>query len=134
MKPTSGASSTRFEAGRRAENNLDLPLVIRAGPDLAVTTPRRNARCVATVDSGDPEVTRPRRSCARLPLDASWISFPAIGISVRRGLSISGWIGSRAIPGIWLDKNFNNRHALEKARTDFVAIVFSSGATFRTAM
>ncbi len=87
-----------LKQGAVAENNLGLPLVMSGGFALTYA------------------VTTPHRKCA--------VRCQQSGISVRQRvfpIVRMDWVEGDTL-GIWLDKNFNNPPALEKARTDFVAI------------
>src|SRR5258708_12167590 len=119
-----------LKEGAVAENNLGLPLVMSGGFSLtyAVTTPRRKCavRCFHRGMSGIQE-----------KYDATWrklrsvaigcfvdFDFQQSGISVRQQvfpIVRMDWVEGDTL-GIWLDKNFNNPRALEKARADFAAI------------
>src|SRR6266567_1777696 len=119
-----------LKQGAVAENNLGLPLVMSGGFALtyAVTTPRRKCavRCfhreIPAIQQKYDATSKKLRSLAiGCFVD---FDFQQSGISVRQRVfpivrmdSVEG-----DTLGIWLDKNFNNPPALEKARTDFVAI------------
>ncbi len=98
-----------LKQGAVAENNLGLPLVMSGGFALtyAVTTPRR--KCAVR--------------CFHREIPAIQQKYDATSKKLR-SLAIGCFVDFdfRDTLGIWLDKNFNNPPALEKARTDFVAI------------
>jgi hypothetical protein len=116
--------------GAVAENNLGLPLVMSGGFALtyAVTTPRRKCavRCfhreIPAIQQKYDATSKKLRSLAiGCFVD---FDFQQSGISVRQRvfpIVRMDWVEGDTL-GIWLDKNFNNPGALEKARTDFVAI------------
>jgi len=119
-----------LKQGAVAENNLGLPLVMSGGFALtyAVTTPRRKCavRCfhreIPAIQQKYDATSRKLRSLAiGCFVD---FDFQQSGISVRQRvfpIVRMDWVEGDTL-GIWLDKNFNNPRALEKARTDFVAI------------
>src|SRR6266581_3690729 len=119
-----------LKQGAVAENNLGLPLVMSGGFALtyAVTTPRRKCavRCfhreIPAIQQKYDATSKKLRSLAiGCPVD---LDFPQSGISLRQRvfpIVRMDWVEGDTL-GIWLDKNFNNPPALEKARTDFVAI------------
>jgi hypothetical protein len=116
--------------GAVAENNLGLPLVMSGGFALtyAVTTPRRKCavRCfhreIPAIQQKYDATSKKLRSLAiGCFVD---FDFQQSGISVRQRvfpIVRMDWVEGDTL-GIWLDKNFNNPRALEKARADFVAI------------
>jgi hypothetical protein len=119
-----------LKQGAVAENNLGLPLVMSGGFALtyAVTTPRRKCavRCfhreIPAIQQKYDATSKKLRSLAiGCFVD---FDFQQSGISVRQRvfpIVRMDWVEGDTL-GIWLDKNFNNPGALEKARTDFVAI------------
>jgi len=119
-----------LKQGAVAENNLGLPLVMSGGFALtyAVTTPRRKCavRCfhreIPAIQQKYDATSKKLRSLAiGCFVD---FDFQQSGISVRQRvfpIVRMDWVEGDTL-GIWLDKNFNNQRALEKARTDFVAI------------
>ena len=119
-----------LKQGAVAENNLGLPLVMSGGFALtyAVTTPRRKCavRCfhreIPAIQQKYDATSKKLRSLAiGCFVD---FDFQQSGISVRQRvfpIVRMDWVEGDTL-GIWLDKNFNNPPALEKARTDFVAI------------
>src|SRR6267143_1183442 len=119
-----------LKQGAVAENNLGLPLVMSGGFALtyAVTTPRRKCavRCfhreIPAIQQKYDATSRKLRSLAiGCFVD---FDFQQSGISVRQRvfpIVRMDWVEGDTL-GIWLDKNFNNPRALEKARADFAAI------------
>jgi hypothetical protein len=119
-----------LKQGAVAENNLGLPLVMSGGFALtyAVTTPRRKCavRCfhreIPAIQQKYDATSRKLRSLAiGCFVD---FDFQQSGISVRQQvfpIVRMDWVEGDTL-GIWLDKNFNNPRALEKARADFAAI------------
>src|SRR5229473_823547 len=119
-----------LKQGAVAENNLGLPLVMSGGFALtyAVTTPRRKCavRCfhreIPAIQQKYDATSRKLRSLAiGCFVD---FDFQQSGISVRQRIFPivrMDWVEGDTL-GIWLDKNFNNPRALEKARADFAAI------------
>src|SRR6266702_4306495 len=119
-----------LKQGAVAENNLGLPLVMSGGFALtyAVTTPRRKCavRCfhreIPAIQQKYDATSKKLRSLAiGCFVD---FDFQQSGISVRQRvfpIVRMDWVEGDTL-GIWLDKNFNNPRALEKARTDFLAI------------
>jgi hypothetical protein len=119
-----------LKQGAVAENSLGLPLVMSGGFALtyAVTTPSRKCavRCfhreIPAIQQKYDATSKKLRSLATgcfVDFD-----FQQSGISVRQQvfpIVRMDWVEGDTL-GIWLDKNFNNPRALEKARTDFVAI------------
>ena len=119
-----------LKQGAVAENNLGLPLVMSGGFALtyAVTTPRRKCavRCfhreIPAIQQKYDATSKKLRSLA----NGCFVDFDfqPSGISVRQKvfpIVRMDWVEGDTM-GIWLDKNFSNPRALEKARTDFVAI------------
>jgi hypothetical protein len=119
-----------LKQGAVAENNLGLPLVMSGGFALtyAVTTPHRKCavRCfhreIPAIQQKYDATSKKLRSLAiGCFVD---FDFQQSGISVRQRvfpIVRMDWVEGDTL-GIWLDKNFNNPPALEKARTDFAAI------------
>ena len=119
-----------LKQGAVAENNLGLPLVMSGGFALtyAVTTPRRKCavRCfhreIPAIQQKYDATSKKLRSLAiGCFVD---FDFQQSGISVRQRvfpIVRMDWVEGDTL-GIWLDKNFNNPRALEKARADFAAI------------
>src|SRR6266702_2330244 len=119
-----------LKQGAVAENNLGLPLVMSGGFALtyAVTTPRRKCavRCfhreIPAIQQKYDAISRKLRSLTNGCF--VYFDFQQSGISVRQRvfpIVRMDWVEGDTL-GIWLDKNFNNPRALEKARADFVAI------------
>jgi hypothetical protein len=119
-----------LKQGAVAENNLGLPLVMSGGFALtyAVTTPRR--KCAVRCFHREIPAIQQKYDATSKKLRALAIGcfvdfdFQQSGISVRQRvfpIVRMDWVEGDTL-GIWLDKNFNNPRALEKARTDFVAI------------
>lgn len=119
-----------LKQGAVAENNLGLPLVMSGGFALtyAVTTPRRKCavRCfhreIPAIQQKYDATSKKLRSLAiGCFVD---FDFQQSGISVRQRvfpIVRMDWVEGDTL-GIWLDKNFNNPRALEKARADFAVI------------
>jgi hypothetical protein len=119
-----------LKQGAVAENNLGLPLVMSGGFALtyAVTTPHRKCavRCfhreIPAIQQKYDATSKKLRSLAiGCFVD---FDFQQSGISVRQRvfpIVRMDWVEGDTL-GIWLDKNFNNPRALEKARADFAAI------------
>ena len=119
-----------LKQGAVAENSLGLPLVMSGGFALtyAVTTPRRKCavRCfhreIPAIQQKYDATSKKLRSLAiGCFVD---FDFQQSGITVRQKvfpIVRMDWVEGDTL-GIWLDKNFNNRRALDKARGDFVAI------------
>src|SRR6266853_3901344 len=119
-----------LKQGAVAENNLGLPLVMSGGFALtyAVTTPRRKCavRCfhreIPAIQQKYDAISRNLR-----PLTNGcfvYFDFQESGISVRQQtfpIVRMDWVEGDTL-GIWLDKHFDDRRALEKACTDFAAI------------
>src|SRR6266700_1739626 len=128
--PSQAFTDPELKQGAVAENNLGLPLVMSGGFALtyAVTTPRRKCavRCfhreIPAIQQKYDATSKKLRSLAiGCFVD---FDFQQSGISVRQRvfpIVRMDWVEGDTL-GIWLDKNFNNPPALEKARTDFVAI------------
>src|SRR6266699_813787 len=128
--PSQAFIDPELKQGAVAENNLGLPLVMSGGFALtyAVTTPRRKCavRCfhreIPAIQQKYDATSKKLRSLAiGCFVD---FDFQQSGISVRQRIFPivrMDWVEGDTL-GIWLDKNFNNPPALEKARTDFVAI------------
>jgi hypothetical protein len=119
-----------LKQGAVAENNLGLPLVMSGGFALtyAVTTPLRKCavRCfhreIPAIQQKYDATSKKLRSLA-IGCFVNF-DFQQSGISVRQQvfpIVRMDWVEGDTL-GIWLDKNFNNPRALEKARADFVAI------------
>ena len=119
-----------LKQGAVAENNLGLPLVMSGGFALtyAVTTPRRKCavRCfhreIPAIQQKYDATSKKLRSLA-IGCFVNF-DFQQSGISVRQQvfpIVRMDWVEGDTL-GIWLDKNFNNPRALEKARADFAAI------------
>src|ERR1700704_893194 len=119
-----------LKQGAVAENNLGLPLVMSGGFALtyAVTTPRRKCavRCfhreIPAIQQKYDATSKKLRSLA-IGCFVNF-DFQQSGISVRQRvfpIVRMDWVEGDTL-GIWLDKNFNNPRALDKARADFVAI------------
>src|SRR6266700_3657093 len=119
-----------LKQGAVAENNLGLPLVMSGGFALtyAVTTPRRKCavRCfhreIPAIQQKYDAIAKKLRSLTNGCF--VYFDFQQSGINVRQQtfpIVRMDWVEGDTL-GIWLDKNFNNPPALEKARTDFVAI------------
>ena len=119
-----------LKQGTVAENNLGLPLVLSGGFALtyAVTTPRRKCavRCfhreIPAIQQKYEATSKKLRSLAvGCFVD---FDFQQSGISVRQQvfpIVRMDWVEGDTL-GVWLDKHFDNKRALEKARSDFVAV------------
>ena len=119
-----------LKQGAVAENSLGLPLVMSGGFALtyAVTTPKRKCavRCfhreIPAIQQKYDATSKKLRSLAiGCFVD---FDFQQSGITVRQKvfpIVRMDWVEGDTL-GIWLDKNFNNPRALDKARGDFVAI------------
>jgi hypothetical protein len=119
-----------LKQGTVAENNLGLPLVLSGGFALtyAVTTPRRKCavRCfhreIPAIQQKYDATSKKLRSLAvGCFVD---FDFQQSGISVRQRMFPivrMDWVEGDTL-GVWLDKRFDDKRALEQARTDFVAI------------
>src|ERR1700738_1060718 len=128
--PSQAFTDPELKQGAVAENNLGLPLVMSGGFALtyAVTTPRRKCavRCfhreIPAIQQKYDATSKKLRSLAiGCFVD---FDFQQSGISVRQRvfpIVRMDWVEGDTL-GIWLDKNFNNPRALEKARADFAAI------------
>jgi hypothetical protein len=119
-----------LKQGAVAENNLGLPLVMSGGFALtyAVTTPRRKCavRCfhreIPAIQQKYEAISKKLRSLT----NGCFVDFDfqQSGISVRQKIFPivrMDWVEGDTL-GVWLDKHFDDRRALEKARTDFAAI------------
>jgi hypothetical protein len=119
-----------LKQGAVAENNLGLPLVMSGGFALtyAVTTPRRKCavRCfhreIPAIQQKYNAISKKLRSLASgFFVD---FDFQQSGISVRQQIFPivrMDWVEGDTL-GVWLDRHYENPHALEKARTSFAAI------------
>jgi hypothetical protein len=119
-----------LKQGAVAENNLGLPLVLSGGFALtyAVTTPRRKCavRCfhreIPAIQQKYEATSKKLRSLAvGCFVD---FDFQQSGISVRQRvfpIVRMDWVEGDTL-GVWLDKHFDNKRTLEKARGDFVAV------------
>jgi hypothetical protein len=119
-----------LKQGAVAENNLGLPLVMSGGFALtyAVTTPKRKCavRCfhreIPAIQQKYDATSKKLRSLAiGCFVD---FDFQQSGITVRQKvfpIVRMDWVEGDTL-GVWLDKNFNNPRAIDKARGDFVAI------------
>src|SRR5215467_5874998 len=119
-----------LKQGTVAENNLGLPLVMSGGFALtyAVTTPRRKCavRCfhreIPAIQQKYDATSKKLRSLAvGCFVD---FDFQQSGINVRQRMFPivrMDWVEGDTL-GVWLDKHFDDKRALEKARTDFVGI------------
>jgi hypothetical protein len=119
-----------LKQGAVAENNLGLPMVMSGGFALtyAVTTPRRKCavRCfhreIPAIQQKYEAISKKLRSLA----NGCFVDFDfqQSGITVRQRIFPivrMDWVEGDTL-GVWLDKHFDDRRALEKARTDFAAI------------
>lgn len=119
-----------LKQGTVAENNLGLPLVMSGGFALtyAVHTPRKKCavRCfhreIPEIQQKYDAISKKLRSLT----DGFFVDFDfqQSGISVRQQvfpIVRMDWVDGHTL-GVWLDKNFGDPRALEKARTDFAAI------------
>jgi hypothetical protein len=119
-----------LKQGAVAENNLGLPMVMSGGFALtyAVTTPRRKCavRCfhreIPAIQQKYEAISNKLRSLG----NGCFVDFDfqQSGITVRQQvfpIVRMDWVEGDTM-GVWLDKHFDDRRALEKARTDFVAI------------
>jgi hypothetical protein len=119
-----------LKQGAVAENSLGLPLVMSGGFALtyAVTTPSR--KCAVRCFHREIPAIQQKYDATSKKLRSLKIGcfvdfdFQQSGISVRQKvfpIVRMDWVEGDTL-GIWLDKNFNNPRALDKARADFVAI------------
>jgi hypothetical protein len=119
-----------LKQGAVAENSLGLPLVMSGGFALtyAVTTPRR--KCAVRCFHREIPAIQQKYDATSKKLRSLKIGcfvdfdFQQSGISVRQKvfpIVRMDWVEGDTL-GIWLDKNFNNRRAIEKARADFAVI------------
>jgi hypothetical protein len=119
-----------LKQGAVAENSLGLPLVMSGGFALtyAVTTPHR--KCAVRCFHREIPAIQQKYDATSKKLRSLSIGcfvdfdFQQSGISVRQQvfpIVRMDWVEGDTL-GIWLDKNFNNPRALEKARADFAAI------------
>jgi hypothetical protein len=119
-----------LKQGTVAENNLGLPLVMSGGFALtyAVTTPRRKCavRCfhreIPAIQQKYEAISKKLRSLR----NGCFVDFDfqQSGISVRQQIFPivrMDWVEGDTF-GVWLDKHFDDRRALEKARSDFCEI------------
>ena len=119
-----------LKQGAVAENNLGLPLALSGGFALtyAVTTPRRKCavRCfhreIPAIQQKYDATSKKLRSLAiGCFVD---FDFQQSGINVRQRMFPivrMDWVEGDTL-GVWLDKHFDDKRVLEKARTDFVGI------------
>src|SRR5262245_3774099 len=119
-----------LKQGAIAENNLGLPLVMSGGFALtyAVTTPRRKCavRCfhreIPAIQQKYEAISKKLRSLGKgcfVDFD-----FQQSGINVRQKIFPivrMDWVEGDTL-GVWMDKHFDDRRALEKACADFAAI------------
>jgi hypothetical protein len=119
-----------LKQGAVAENNLGLPLVLSGGFALtyAVTTPRR--KCAVRCFHREIPAIQQKYDATSKKLHSLAIGcfvdfdFQQSGISVRQRvfpIVRMDWVEGDTL-GVWLDKHFDDKRALEKARTDFAAI------------
>jgi hypothetical protein len=119
-----------LKQGAVAENNLGLPLVLSGGFALtyAVTTPRR--KCAVRCFHREIPAIQQKYEATSRKLGALAVGcfvdfdFQQSGISVRQRMFPivrMDWVEGDTL-GVWLDKHFDNKRALEKARSDFVAV------------
>ena len=128
--PAQAFTDPELKQGAVAENNLGLPLVMSGGFALtyAVTTPRRKCavRCfhreIPAIQQKYDAIAKKLRSLTNGCF--VYFDFQQSGINVRQQsfpIVRMDWVEGDTL-GIWLDKHFNDPHALEKARIDFAAI------------
>src|SRR5215831_4034436 len=128
--PSQAFIDPELKQGSVAENNLGLPLVMSGGFALtyAVTTPRRKCavRCfhreIPAIQQKYDAISKKLRSLT----NGCFVDFDfqQSGISVRQRvfpIVRMDWVEGDTL-GVWLDKHFDDRRALEKARSDFAAI------------
>jgi hypothetical protein len=119
-----------LKQGAVAENNLGLPLVLSGGFALtyAVTTPRR--KCAVRCFHREIPAIQQKYEATSKKLRSLGVGcfvdfdFQQSGISVRQRMFPivrMDWVEGDTL-GVWLDKHFDNKRALEKARSDFVAV------------
>src|SRR3979490_2929868 len=128
--PSQAFIDPELKLGPVAENNRGLPLVMSGGFALtyAVTTPRRKCavRCfhreIPAIQQKYEAISKKLRSLA----NGCFVdfAFQQSGTTVRQRIFPivrMDWVEGDTL-GVWLDKHFDDRRALEKARTDFAAI------------
>jgi hypothetical protein len=119
-----------LKQGAVAENNLGLPLVLSGGFALtyAVTTPRR--KCAVRCFHREIPAIQQKYEATSKKLRYLGVGcfvdfdFQQSGISVRQRMFPivrMDWVEGDTL-GVWLDKHFDNKRALEKARSDFVGV------------
>jgi hypothetical protein len=119
-----------LKQGAVAENNLGLPLVLSGGFALtyAVTTPRR--KCAVRCFHREIPAIQQKYEATSKKLRSLTVGcfvdfdFQQSGINVRQRrfpIVRMDWVEGDTL-GVWLDKHFDDKRALEKARSDFVDI------------
>jgi hypothetical protein len=128
--PAQAFTDAELKQGAVAENSLGLPLVMSGGFALtyAVTTPRHKCavRCFhreipAIQQKYNAIATKLRKLTNGCFVD---FDFQQSGISIRQQtfpIVRMDWVEGDTL-GVWLDKNYHDPKALEKARNDFAAI------------
>ncbi|HEY7458338.1 MAG TPA: serine/threonine protein kinase [Xanthobacteraceae bacterium] len=128
--PAQVFADAELKQGKVAENALGLPLVMSGGFALtyAVTTPRRKCavRCfhreIPAIQEKYDAISKKLRSLH----NGCFVDFDFQqgGISIRRQsfpIVRMDWVEGGTL-GVWLDKHYQDAHALEKARADFAVI------------
>src|SRR6266508_1524974 len=128
--PAQAFTDAELKQGAVAENSLDLPLVMSGGFALtyAVTTPRRKC-AVRCFHREIPAIQQKYNAIAnklRKLTNGCFVDFDfqQSGISIRQQtfpIVRMDWVEGDTL-GVWLDKNYHDPKALEKARNDFAAI------------
>jgi hypothetical protein len=128
--PAQAFTDDELKQGAVAENSLGLPLVMSGGFALtyAVTTPRRKC-AVRCFHREIPAIQQKYNAIARKLGKLSNgcfvdFDFQQSGISIRQQtfpIVRMDWVEGDTL-GVWLDKNYHDPKALEKARNDFAAI------------
>jgi hypothetical protein len=119
-----------LKQGAVAENNLGLPLVLSGGFALtyAVTTPRR--KCAVRCFHREIPAIQQKYEATSKKLRSLTVGcfvdfdFQQSGINVRQRrfpIVRMDWVEGDTL-GVWLDKHFDDKRALEKARSDFADI------------
>src|SRR5215469_13576196 len=119
-----------LKQGAVAENNLGLPLVLSGGFALtyAVTTPRR--KCAVRCFHREIPAIQQKYEATSKKLRSLTVGcfvdfdFQQSGINVRQRrfpIVRMDWVEGDTL-GVWLDKHFDDKQALEKARSDFADI------------
>jgi hypothetical protein len=128
--PAQAFADPDLKQGAVAENNLGLPLVLSGGFALtyAVTTPRR--KCAVRCFHREIPAIQQKYEATSKKLRSLTVGcfvdfdFQQSGISVRQRMFPivrMDWVEGDTL-GVWLDKHFDDKRSLEKARGDFVTI------------